>query len=246
MFTYTVSDPRGDTANGTVNVTLDPNLAKNDNLSLAGAVGPRNIVDDGNGNLSVSVTGNNDTVLLAGGNNNVSPTGNNTAVIGNDNDSISLSGDNGILVLGNGKDNVMVSGTSTSESVTAGTWSDNFLLGRISRPELILHGLHDTVSVDGGMADITDKPGGLDQLILEVGALGGTVSLSDFSSGSGVLVPAQALARSENWTSPGQIAAALVTDGHGGSLLALTGGYGSIDFQNVLPSHLTSNNFQIR
>ena len=151
-----------------------------------------------------------------------------------------------LLRFGNGNDKVTMSGTSTSESVTAGTWSDIFLLGGSSFPKLILHRSHDTISVDGGMVDITDTPGGLDQLILEVGALGGTVSVSDFSAGSGVLVLAQALTSSENWTSPGQIAAALVTDGHGGSLLALTGGYGSIDFQNVLPSHLTSNNFQIR
>ena len=100
MFTYTVSDPLGDTANGNVNVTLDPSPAKNDNLSLVGAAVSRNLVDGGDGNLNVSVTGNNNTVLLSGGNDNFPLTGNNNAaVVGNDNDNISLLGGNGTLAL---------------------------------------------------------------------------------------------------------------------------------------------------
>ena len=55
---------------------------------------------------------------------------------------------------------------------------------------------------------------------------------------------AQALASAEGWTTSAQVARALGTDGHGGSLLSL-GTLGSIDFQNVQKSQLTAANFHI-
>ena len=109
---------------------------------------------------------------------------------------------------------------------------------------LFLHGLHDTVSVNGGTDTITDTPNGADTLMLQMGALGGTVSVGNFSVAKGVVLLAQALASSEGWTTSAQIAAALGTDGHGGSLLSL-GAHGSIDFQNVPKTQLTASNFHI-
>jgi von Willebrand factor type D domain/Bacterial Ig domain len=316
-FTYTVSDQQlQESATGDVNVTLDPNLLKNDNITLTGS---GNIVDGGNGNDSVSGSGttNNDTVMLGGGNDSVTLTGNSNTVTlgggndmvslsgnndtltasgngndnvsltgnngtltlgsgndsvslsgsndtlttpGNGNDNVSLTGNNGTLTLGGGNDNVSLIGNSdtltlgngndtvmvsgTGESVTAGTGNDTFTLGNNSTTSLVLNGQHDTVSVSGGTDSITDTPGSVDQLMLHVGALGGTVSVANFSPAHGVLLLAQALATAEHWTTPGQVDAALGTDGHGGSLLSL-GTLGAIDFQNVPKTQLSASNFQI-
>jgi hypothetical protein len=109
---------------------------------------------------------------------------------------------------------------------------------------LFLHGLQDTVSVNGGTATIADTPNSTDALSLHVGALGGTVSVANFDVAKGAVLLAQALASAEGWATSGQIASALGTDGHGGSLLSL-GTHGSIDFQNVQKTQLTAGNFHI-
>jgi hypothetical protein len=72
----------------------------------------------------------------------------------------------------------------------------------------VLNGQHDTVSVNGGTNSITDTPKSVDQLMLQIGALGGTVSVANFSPAHGVLLLAQALASPEGWSSPGAIDAA--------------------------------------
>jgi hypothetical protein len=117
----------------------------------------------------------------------------------------------------------------------------------------MMQGMHDTVSVIGGTDILTDTPGGVDQLMLQVGGtlgsavLGGTVSVANFSPAHGVLLLAQALASAEHWANPGQVAAALTKDNNGagpGSLLSL-GAFGSVDFQNVPKAQLSAANFQI-
>ena len=55
---------------------------------------------------------------------------------------------------------------------------------------------------------------------------------------------ADALASAELWMTPAQVAAAVRTDGHGGSLLSF-GAHGSIDFLSVPPSELHASNFHI-
>ena len=127
-------------------------------------------------------------------------------MLGNGNDSVALTGNNNTVSLGNGNDTVTVSGTG--ENITAGTGNDTFTLGNNSTASLVLHGLHDTVSVNGGMDTITDTPGGADPLTLQIGALGGTVGVANFSPAHGVLLLAQALASAEGWTNPGAVFAA--------------------------------------
>jgi len=80
--------------------------------------------------------------------------------------------------------------------------------------------------------------------MLQMGALGGTVSVGNLSVAKGVVLLAQALASTEHWTTSAQVPAALGTDGHGGSLLSL-GAQGSIDFQLVPPNQLHASNFHI-
>jgi hypothetical protein len=70
------------------------------------------------------------------------------------------------------------------------------------------------------------------------------VKVANFSVAKGVVQLAQALASAEHWANPSQIAAALGSDGHGGSLLSL-GANGSIDFVSIPPSQLTAHNFRI-
>jgi hypothetical protein len=245
-----VSDQLGDSASGTVAVTIDSNLLGNYRITLTGAVGSGNTIAGGNGNDQVALTGNNNTVMLDGGNDHVMLTGNsNNAALGNGDDQVALTGNNNTLTLGGGNDNVTVSGNGNTallgvdNSISAGTGHDSFTLGG-SGTTLALHGLHDTVSVNGGTESIIDTPGGTDSLTLQVGALGGNIGVADFSIAHGVLVLVQTLAASQGWTTAGQIDAALTTDNHGGTLLSL-GAHGSIDFQGIAKSQLSANNFHI-
>jgi len=222
IFTYTVSDQLGDSATGSVNVTLDSSLLKNDNITLSGS----GIIIDGMSgkNIDVSLTGGNNTVLLGDGN-----------------DQVTLSGNGSLVSVGGGNDDVTVNGTG--ESITAGTGNDTFSLGA-STASLVLHGQHDTVSVNGGRDTITDTPNSTDALSLQVGALGGTVTVGNFSVAKGVVMLADALASAELWMTPAQVTAAVRSDNHGGSLLSF-GASGSIDFLSVSPNELHASNFHI-
>ena len=100
------------------------------------------------------------------------------------------------------------------------------------------------VSVNGGTDSITDTPGSTDALMLQIGALGGNVTVANFSPAHGVLLLAQALATAEGWATAGAIDAALKPDTAGtGSLLSK--GTLSLDFENVMPKQLSASNFQI-
>jgi hypothetical protein len=99
-----------------------------------------------------------------------------------------------------------------------------------------MHGLHDTVSVNGGTEMIIDTPKGTDKLKLQIGAQGSAVAITNFGVANAAVSLVQALASAEHWTSPAQIAAAVTSDNNGGSLLNL-GSHGSIDFVNT--THLT-------
>jgi hypothetical protein len=272
-FTYVVSDQYGDIATGTASITVT-NLATVINGPAAGNAviqgtsgadiinthGSNNIIYDNGGNDVVNLGGGNtkvyagsgDVVVNLNGSNNLvsggdgwdtvkGGSGNTTVTLGNGNDVVNLGGPNNSITLGNGNDNVTVNGTG--EKITAGTGNDTFTLGG-STASLFLHGQHDTVSVNGGRVAITDTPNSTDALMLQMGALGGTVSVANFSAAHAVVLLVQAMASAEGWTTPAQVAASLGMDGHGGSLLSL-GAFGSIDFQNVPTTQLTASNFHI-
>jgi len=107
---------------------------------------------------------------------------------------------------------------------------------------LVMHGLRDVVSVNGGTDTIVDTPTGTDKLQLQIASLGGTVGIINFGVTNAVMYLTQALASSLGWTTPAQIAAAVTSDNHGGSLLGL-GSRGSIDFAGL--PHLTASSFHI-
>jgi len=242
-FTYTVTDETLNTsATATVNVTLSQTLAGNGSVTLTGS---GNIVAGGNDNGNVNVSGagnNNNTVVLGGGNDSVTLNGNgNSVMLGGGNDTLSLTGNGYTVTVGNGSDNVTVSGSG--EVITAGTGNDGFTLGA-SMTSLTMHGLHDAVSVNGGTETLVDTPDGTDKMQLQIGAQGGTVSITNFGVANAVVSLVQALASAEHWTTPTQIAAAVTSDGHGDSLLGL-GSYGKIDFVGVPTGQLTAHNFQI-
>jgi hypothetical protein len=222
-FTYTVTDETVHTsATATVSVTLDPNLAKNDTITLSGASGSNNIIDGlGGKNINISLTGDNNNVMLGDGN-----------------DSVTLSGSNNTATLGNGNDTVTVNGSG--ESIAAGMGNDVFNLGA-SVTTLTMQGLHDTVSVNGGTDSIADTTGGGDKLQLNIGAQGGTVDVSNFGVANAVVSLVQALASAEGWTTPAAIATDVSYNSSGG-VLSL-GSYGKIDFAGV--TGLTAKNFQI-
>jgi Ca2+-binding RTX toxin-like protein len=264
-FTYTVSDQLHETATGSVNVSL---LGKNgpvaltgsDNIivagdgkySVTGGTGS-NFISLGGGNDSVSLPGNNNRVVLGDGNDSVSLSGNNnTAALGNGSDRVLVLGNNNAVTLGNGNDSVSITGTGNSltlgsghDSITSGVGSggNSFTLDG-SFASLMLQGSNNSVLVNGGSTSIWDTVGGTDALDLQIGPLGGSVGITDFSAANGVLALVSAMASTLGWTTPGQIDAAVTSDHHGGSLLSL-GSQGSVDFVGVAPASLHATNFKI-
>jgi len=197
--------------------------------------GNNNKVVLGNGDDSVSLSGNNNTATLGNGSNHVSVLGNNNAVtLGNGNDSVSITGTGNSLTLGSGHD-----------SITSGVGSggDSFTLDG-SFASLTLQGSNNSVLVNGGSTSIWDTVGGTDALHLQIGPLGGSVGITNFSAANGVLALTSAMASFLGWTTPGQIDAALTSDHHGGSLLSL-GSQGSVDFVGIAPASLHATNFKI-
>jgi len=161
-FTYQVSDQLGDVSpNGTVNVTLQQNLAKGGQITLSSS---DTVVDAGNSNSSVSVTGSSDTVVLGTGNNTVTMTGNNNNVAsGAGNDSVSLAGDHNTVVLGGGNDNVSLSGNNNTatlgngnDSVTAGA-NSTITLGNGN--DTVYAGAGDTITLGNGHDTLYAGPG---------------------------------------------------------------------------------------
>jgi len=211
----------------------------------------------GDGNDTITITGNHDTIILGNGVDKVIVKGNHdTVIVGSGNgDNVMVSGNHDKVAVGNGPgdivllgphsvhDHVSVVGTGGTDTITtvAGDNHNSFDLGA-SDSSLTLHGNHNFVFVDGGTETITDSIGGKDHLKLEVGALGGTIDITNFSAAHGIvgLDPSLGL---PPFTSGADAAADLKSDGSGGSLLPFTGTLGSIDFLGVAPSALDAGNF---
>ena len=187
----------------------------------------------GNGLDAVFLSGNDDSIGLGNGNDVVTLTGNENSIsLGNGGNNISLAGSNDNLLVGGGSDVINVGSISDSDSFT--------LDG--ANTSLILHGAQNPiVFLNGGSADITGDPGGQDQLVLQVGSLGGSASLADFSPGNVVLDLPSTLGLG----TAQQIAAYLNShpDGTGGSVLDFTGG--SLDFHGVAPGSFQASNFHL-
>jgi hypothetical protein len=155
--------------------------------------------------------------------------------MGDGSDTVNLSGfgfkfnnvGNNTITLGSGKDSV---------TMGSGEEADTFILND-TIGNLVLSGSNNTIMVNGGHDTITDTPGGADALTLKIGAHSSNVTITNFSTASGLvdLVP------SLGFSTSAQAFAALHSDGYGGTLLDFKGG--SIDFVGV--TNLTASSFAI-
>jgi hypothetical protein len=223
------------------------------NLALRGN---HNHISLGNGTDVVSVLGDHNHIAFGDGHDTLSLQGNhNRAELGNGNDGVTLSGNHDQVTVGAGTNSIHLSPNSQHDTITVGAGNNTITTSNrdsantfnlnASTTSLVLHGTNNLVSVDGGTDTITDttassRPVG-DHLVLDIGSSGGVINITNFSAASGVVD----LASNLGFSSAAAAAAALTSDGHGGSLLTFAGSLGDIDFQGVAVSSLLASNFRI-
>ena len=241
---------------GSSNATL---ILHGDHTTITGQDGNVNVVGErssfdqirlGNGTDAVALVGNRNTVTLGNGNDVLAFKGNdNVGHVGNGNDKIAIDGRHDIVTVGTGTDTIGLGRHSQGDTITVGAGHDliasegtgnTFTLDG-STSALLLHGTDNKVFVNGGTADIADSTTKLDKLVLNIGTLGGSVDIANFSAAHGVVD----LAPDLGFATGHAAAAALTSDGHGGSLLMFAGGHGSLDIHGVAPSGLHASNFHI-
>lgn len=200
-------------------------------------------IDLGDGNALVTLHGGYNVVT--GGTGNVSVAGglgHNAITLGSGDDSVRLGAHahQDTIVLGSGNDTV---------TARPGAWGNTFKLEG-STASLSLQGNGNTVCVNGGSDTIVDNVIGLasnpastahGSLLLEIGNLGGHVDVTGFAVVCGTVC----LANDLGFASGSDAASALKCDGHGGTMLVLGGGLGSIDFIGVAPSALSTTHFTV-
>ena len=211
-----------------------------------------------NRNASVILRGNHNQVHGGDGNVQVfgTHTNHDTVVLGNGTDDVALGGNHNKITLGNGNDHVALGAHSNHDTVKVGQGNDvittvagddhNTFKLDASTTSLVLHGSHNAVFINGGsdaIADTAFPPGSGDHLTLDIGALGGNVGITDFSTANGLVDLAPDLGFASR-----AAAAAFANshpDGTGGSLLVFAGGRGAIDFLGVAPGSFHASNFHI-
>jgi len=206
-----------------------------------------------NGTVAVSGThATHDTIRLGDGPDQVNLSGTHNKVkLGNGNDHVTLDGNHNITTVGTGTNTIDLSANSHHDIVTVGSGHDTITTSggdsantfRLddSTSSLVLHGTDNKVFVNGGTDNITDSASKLDQLLLNIGSLGGTVDITNFSAAHGLVD----LAPDLGFVSGAAAAMAVTPDGSGGSLLTFASGLGSIDFHGVAPASLHAANFHI-
>jgi hypothetical protein len=220
------------------------------NVSIVGKQSSFDKITLGNGADIVGLQGNQNSVTLGNGNDVLAFKGNNNVgTLGNGNDRVTLGGRNNNVTVGTGSNTIELGHQSRGDTITVGTGTDriasegtgNTFSLDASASALFLSGTDNKVFINGGTADIADSATKLDHLVLNIGSLGGSVDITNFSAGHGVVD----LAPDLGFATGAAAAAALTPDGHGGSLLMFAGGHGSLDLQGVAPSSLHASNFQI-
>jgi hypothetical protein len=231
---------------------IPPGIAKQEQQGRLVTANSHTTVNLGQGNATVTLHGNNVTVLGQDG--TVAVTGTSTNFdhvrLGNGPDSVSLAGSHNTITLGNGNDAVALGPHSHNDTVTVGSGHDTITTAASdtgntfrlngSTASLVLHGTNNKVFISGGTDAITDSPSQSDALKLQVGASGGTVNVSNFAAGGVV-----DLASDLGFSSGAAAALALTNDGHGGSMLTFANGLGSIDFKGVPLGTLHADNFKV-
>ncbi|HEY2619841.1 MAG TPA: hypothetical protein VGI78_21040 [Acetobacteraceae bacterium] len=223
---------------GTTAVTLG------DGADVVQLAGYNNTIALGNGNDSISAGAGNAIVSVGNGNDTITAAGyGNQITVGNGNDSITAGDGSARIVGGSGTDTVQLQGysntvsfTGGNDTITGGQGSDVFDLTG-GNASLALHGSNEMVFLNGANATINDQGSGLAVKI----ASGGTDVIQNFGSDASGYI--DLLGGVGGYTSASQVLAALTSDGHGGTTLAL-GSSGSIDFANVGVSQLHASNFQ--
>ena len=203
-------------------------------------------VSVGNGNAVVTIAGNLDAVMAGNGNDIVHGTANASAVkLGDGNDEVRLTGSLDFVHTGDGHSTIAVNGAADLVGVGAGSNA------------IALQGNHDVALLGSGINAVTVSGGG-DAVFLGVGsptvtdAGHGLVAVAGLGAGNSMISgvgsdPAFALdliGGVGGYTSGAAAYAALTTDGHGGSLLAL-GSTGSVDFLGVAATQLSAGNFHV-
>jgi len=232
---------------------IPPGIAKQEGNEKHVTAPSHTRIDLGNSNTTVTLQGQN--INVVGQDGNVTVTGVHTSfdriILGNGTDNVALSGHHNKITLGNGDDSVTLGPSSSHDTVSVGGGHDtittvagdtgNTFRLDASTSSLVLHGTNNKVFINGGTDTITDSPSQLDALRMHVGPSGGVISITDFPAANGVVD----LMPDLGFTSGAAAAAAVTTDGHGGSLLTFAGGLGSIDFQGVALGSLHTSNFHI-
>jgi len=197
------------------------------NVIVAGLLTANNVVQLGNGNDSVGMIGVNDRVSVGSGVDRLSAVGiHNQVSTGGGFDIIGYQGAGDTFILGGGTAVIGASGYSGGATFIAAPTTNLIVNATPSFGD-------DTFVLSGGTAALS--LGGEGDRIDIRGAVQAT--LTNFS-GVVDLLPSLGYANSF------AAAAALHSDGNGGSMLSLAGG-GSIDFVGVAPGHLHAGNFAI-
>ncbi len=192
----------------------------------------------------VSISGGKDTITFKGGSGNVanlSDTGGSPDAVTGANGainltsaSISLSGSNDTIAAGSGDTITLKKGTGETISGSAFTVKGGSGTGfKIEGTgDVVYAGLNDAIA-DGGSS-----------ALFKINSNVGSLSISGFGADSAGVI--DLLKGVGGYKTAGAASQALISDGHGGSLLSLAStGDGSIDFLSVKPSSLTSGNFKI-
>jgi hypothetical protein len=238
-------------------------LRGDDNVVTGGSgdvsvIGPKSAGDQvtlGDGDDRVSLHGDDSAVSLGGGSDRLWLFGDsNTATLGDGNDRLWLHGQDNSLTLGSGDNTVRLGPKSSHNTISVGSGTDTITTTEhdhdntfsldASTTSLLLNGSGNLVFINGGTDTITDThfpPGQGDDLFLQIGSLGGEVNITNFSTALGTVDLAPGL----GFSTAAAIAAAVTSDGHGGSLLTFGSSLGSIDFVGVAVGSLTASNFKI-
>jgi hypothetical protein len=218
----------------------------------------------GNGTNMIAISGYNNTVVAGGGGNALTGgDGNDALTFGDGNNKIVTGGYNNVIKAGNGN-NVIVAGAG-GDTVTAGNGNNTITLAGYGNAVSLGNGTNtvnggaggDAITVGGGDATL-NLYGWNDIATIDGGA---TATINDHGFGLGVKVGSAAdhlvingmsadafawidlLSPTMGYASGADAFHALQSDGHGGSLLALSGG-GAIDIVGVAPNHLSASNFR--
>jgi Ca2+-binding RTX toxin-like protein len=237
--------------------------AGNGNNTVSGSDG-NSTITTGSGDDTVTLDGFNNTVSLGAGTNSVSGSdGNATVTAGDGANTITTDGFSNVITVGNG--NNTINGGIGNGRVTVGNGNNTITMGGFNNSVTLGSGTNtvnlwlalNTVTMNGGTADISFY-GLANRAILNAGT---HATIHDIGYGTVFDVNAANVQLAIEMFEPtgivrltrgiggyattAAIKAALVSDGHGGSMLSLGSQGGYIDFVNIAPNQISAANFRL-